>query len=257
MYAPERQRIIVEQARQEGNVSVLALAETLDVTPETIRRDLTFLEQQGVLRRVHGGAIPTELLDFAPEPDLSLRTATSVEEKQRIAEAALAYLPERGTVLLDAGSSTALLAQLLVARAERHPLVVVTHSLPIAASLAGRPGISLHIIGGQVREVTQAAVGPWTLAALGQIAADVAFLGTNGVSARGISTPDVAEAEVKRAIVASAHRAVVLADHTKFGREDFSIVAPLNAIDAIVTDTGVDTTTVDEYAELGPEVVTA
>src|SRR5690348_18361318 len=129
MYAEERQQEIVRRARAEGRVDVVALAETFGVTAETIRRDLTVLERSGVLRRVHGGAIPVERLGF--EPALAARDAVLQAEKDRIAKAALAELPEEGSIVLDAGSTTARLAEMLPVD---RTLTVLTNGLPIALS---------------------------------------------------------------------------------------------------------------------------
>ena len=130
MYAEERQRLIVERARAGGRVEVAALAEELGVTTETVRRDLTTLERHALLRRVHGGVIPIERLGF--EPALAARDSVLTVEKERIARLALAELPDEGTILLDAGTTTARLAALLPTDRE---LVVLTNALPIAMSL--------------------------------------------------------------------------------------------------------------------------
>lgn len=253
MYAPERHQQILERAREIGRVDVASLAEQLDVTPETIRRDLTALERHGLVRRVHGGAIPVERLGF--EPGIAARESVLAGEKERIAKAALDELPDSGAVILDAGTTTVRLAELLPTDRE---LTVVTHALPVATVLAPRGNITLHLVGGTVRGRTLAAVGSWALAALADIHADVAFLGTNGLSPeRGLTTPDLAEAAVKRALVESARRTVVLADHTKLGRVDFAHVAPVSAIDTIVTDTGAEPELVEELEAAGPRVVRA
>src|ERR1044072_596434 len=136
MYAPERQQEILRLARDSGRVDVLSLAEEFQVTAETVRRDLRALDRAGLVRRVHGGAIPAGRLDF--EPDLAEREGTAADEKDRIARAALAELPAEGSVVLDAGSTVARLAAALPVESE---LTVVTHSLPTAARLADHPGI--------------------------------------------------------------------------------------------------------------------
>ncbi|HWS58210.1 MAG TPA: DeoR/GlpR family DNA-binding transcription regulator [Actinotalea sp.] len=253
MYATERQQQILARARHDGRVEVKDLADTLDVTPETVRRDLTALERRGLLRRMHGGAIPVERLGM--EPAVAEREGVMTAQKERIARAALDELPDGGAVLLDAGTTTVRLAEMLPTDLE---LTVVTHSLPIAMLLAGRPAITLHLLGGTVRGRTLAAVGPWAERAMQDVYADVAFLGTNGLTVEhGLTTPDLVEAGVKRALVASARRVVVLADHTKIGRSDFAVVAPLAAVDTLITDLDLEPDLADEIESAGPRVVRA
>lgn len=232
MYAPERQQEILRLAREGGRVDVLSLAEEFQVTAETVRRDLKALDRAGLVRRVHGGAIPAGRLDF--EPDLAERESTAADEKDRIAQAALAELPSDGSIVLDAGSTVARLAAGLPLESD---LTVVTHSLPTAARLADHPGVQLHLIGGRVRHRTRAAVDAWALRAYGEIRADVVFLAANGFSAEhGLTTPDLAEAAVKRAAVASARRVVLLADSTKHGQEHFARFGDLADVDVLITD---------------------
>ncbi|WP_250448251.1 DeoR/GlpR family DNA-binding transcription regulator [Actinotalea sp. C106] len=253
MYATERQQQIISTARADGRVEVKDLAETLDVTPETVRRDLTALERRGLLRRVHGGAIPVERLGI--EPAVADREGRMAGQKERIAKAALDEVPEGGSVILDAGTTTVRLAELLPTERE---LTVVTHALPVAMVLATRPNITLHLLGGTVRGRTLAAVGAWAERCMADVYADVAFLGTNGLTVeRGLTTPDLAEAGVKRALVGAAQRTVVLADHTKFGRADFAQVAPLSAIDTVISDSDLDAELADEVETAGPRVVRA
>ncbi|GIG28831.1 DeoR/GlpR family DNA-binding transcription regulator [Cellulomonas marina] len=253
MYAPERQREIVSLARAVGRVDVRGLAQCLEVTQETVRRDLTTLEQAGLLRRVHGGAIPAERLDL--EPPVAEREGRMMAEKERIATAALDELPDGGSVVLDAGTTTVRLAQLLPTDRE---LTVVTHALPVASLLAPRPNVTVHLLGGVVRTRTLAAVGDWARESLGSLFVDVAFLGTNGLSAdHGLTTPDLAEATVKRALVERSRRTVVLADHMKIGRRDFAHVCPLASVDAVITDTGLSDALATEVEAAGPTVVRA
>ncbi len=251
LYAPERHQQILDTARSQGRVEVAGLARDLSVTPETVRRDLTALERRGALRRVHGGAIPVERLGF--EPGVADREMQAASEKDRIARAALDELPDGGSIILDAGTTTARLAELLPLDRE---LTVVTHSIPVATILTTRPNISLHLLGGSVRSRTLAAVGEWTRAQVSELFVDVAFIGTNGVSVeRGLTTPDVAEARVKKALIEAARRTVVLADHSKFGREDFARVAPLSLIDTIITDSGLDRELAEDLENAGLRMV--
>jgi DeoR family fructose operon transcriptional repressor len=253
MYAEERQSAIVASARGEGRVDVTALAEVFGVTTETIRRDLTVLERHGLLRRVHGGAIPIERLGF--EPALAARDNVLVAEKERIAKAALAELPDEGAILLDAGTTTGRLAEILPTERE---LTVVTNSIPIVSILAARPNLTVLLLGGRVRRTTLAAVDAWALAALADTFVDVAFLGTNGVSVeRGLTTPDPAEAAGKRAMIAASRRSVVLTDHSKIGVDRLARFGELDDIDVLITDSGADRQVADELAAAGPRVVLA
>jgi len=253
MYAPERQQAILGLARSDGRVEVNGLADLFDVTPETIRRDLTSLERRGVLSRVHGGAIPVDRLNM--ELAVSERFSMHAAQKDRIAKAALDQLPDGGSIIIDAGTTTVRFADILPTD---RALTVVTHGLPIAGLLAERPNITLHLIGGQVRPGTLAAVGSWAEREYAGVFADLAFAGTNGISAaRGLTTPDIAEAAVKRALMRSARRTVVLADHSKFGRDDFAHVSDLSEVDTIITDSEVDADMVREFEDAGPEVLRA
>ncbi|GAA0916198.1 DeoR/GlpR family DNA-binding transcription regulator [Streptomyces thermoalcalitolerans] len=253
MYAAERQQEILRLAREGGRVDVVSLAEEFQVTAETIRRDLKVLDRAGLLRRVHGGAIPAGRLDF--EPDLAERESTAAEEKDRIAKAALAELPAEGTLILDAGTTVARLAAALPLEAE---LTVVTHSLPIAARLADHPGLQLHLVGGRVRTRTRAAVDAWALRAYGEIRADVLFVAANGFSVEhGLTTPDLAEAAVKRAAIAAARRVVLLADSTKYGQEHFARFGDLSDVDLLITDSGLSPEDAAALERDGTEVVRA
>jgi DeoR family fructose operon transcriptional repressor len=251
LYAPERHQQILETARAQGRVDVAGLARELSVTPETVRRDLTALERRGVLRRVHGGAIPVERLGI--EPGVADRETHASGQKDRIARAALDELPEGGSIILDAGTTTVRLAELLPTDRE---LTVVTHSIPVASVLISRPNVTLQLLGGTVRGRTLAAVGEWTRAQIAEVFADVAFMGTNAISVEhGLTTPDIAEAAVKRSLIDAARRTVVLADHTKFGRESFAKVAPLSDIDTVITDVELDVELAEDIENAGPRVV--
>ncbi len=253
MYAPERQTLILARTRKDGRVDVATIADELDVTPETIRRDLTVLERHGSIRRVHGGAIPVERL--SEELRVEERLQRNATEKLAIAQTALTLIPETGTLLIDAGTTTASFAAALPVGSV---YTVVTHSLSVAHALAGRPGITLHLLGGTVRERTLAAVGATTLDQISKVTVDYSIVGINGITPEfGLSTPDSEEAAVKTAIIRSARQVIVLADHTKFGINDFAHVASLDDVDTIVTDDGVDRELLSRIESEGPEVKVA
>jgi DeoR family fructose operon transcriptional repressor len=248
MYAEERQQAIARLVTQRGRMSVNQLAREYDVTTETVRRDLSTLERMGLVRRVHGGVVPSSSLSLI-EAGLRERDQVNTERKERIARAALELLPPPGgTILLDAGSTTSRLASLLP---PDHSLTVVTHGVPIAARLAGQRQIDLRLLPGRVRRTTQAAVGA-------DLRVDVAFLGTNGVtSEHGLTTPDPEEAAVKRALIASGRRVVALADASKFGVETAVRFAAPGEIDVLVTDSDVSPTDRRALTKAGIDVVVA
>ncbi|WP_205326403.1 DeoR/GlpR family DNA-binding transcription regulator [Glycomyces sp. YM15] len=253
MFAEERQQRIAERAHIEGRVDVAALAADFEVTTETIRRDLTALERQGVVKKVHGGAIPLERLGF--EPTVSARDTVQIEAKERIAAAALAEVPNEGAILLDAGTTTARIAQALPGDRE---LTVVTNDVTIAAHLAAKPRLTVLIIGGKVRGRTMAAVDDWALRALTETFVDVAFIGANGISVeRGLTTPDTGEAAVKRAMIGAARKTVVVADHTKVGNDCLARFGTLDQVDMFITDTGLDDDLASDFEDADLKVVRA
>lgn len=253
VYAEERQEHIAQAARAAGRVEVAELAAQLDVAPETIRKDLTSLERMGVVRRVHGGAIPVERLGF--EPAVAARDVVLTAEKERIAKAAIAELPDDGAVLIDAGTTTVRLGELMPTDRE---LTIVTNALPLAGKLAAQPNLNVLLIGGRVRSRTLAAVDAWALTALAGLYVDLAFIATNGVSVeRGLTTPDPTEAAVKTAMVKAARRVVLLADHSKVGADHLARFAELDDVDLLITDTGLDERTAAELAAAGPRVLRA
>ncbi|BAJ76182.1 transcriptional regulator of sugar metabolism [Microbacterium testaceum StLB037] len=257
MYAMERQQLIERELREVGRVSVVDLARRFDVTTETVRRDLDRLESTGSLRRVHGGAVGVDRASTA-ESTLTERRERQGDAKRAIAAAAAAVLGStfRGSVFVDAGTTAAAVAAALPSALSASTGVeVVTHSLEAAHLLAGEERLSLTTIGGRVRGVTAAAVGAHTVRAIGQLRPDIAFVGTNGLSAGfGLSTPDPEEAAVKTAIIQSARRVVLVADAAKFGEELLVSFARLDEIDVLVTDASPAAPLADALADADVEV---
>jgi DeoR family fructose operon transcriptional repressor len=255
VYAEERQQAMAQQITQQGRLSVADLAATFDVTTETVRRDLSALERIGLIRRVHGGAVPAGSLSVI-ESGVGERETAHSQAKDAIAAAAVPLLPPPGsTIIVDAGTTTGRLAAALP---RDHRLTVITHAVPVAARLAGSPHIELHLLPGRVRPTTQAAVGSDTVAALADLRADVAFLATNGLTLdHGLTTPDRDEAATKRAIVGAARRTVVLADSSKIGVESSIRFATLADVDVLVIDGGIDDVERKTLEDHGVEVVVA
>ena len=262
MFAEERQQRIAELVSSQGRVSVNELAELFSITQETVRRDLATLEDSGQLRRVHGGAVATDRLTRS-EQSLSERQTQRLAEKQRIAEAALTLIPNTPTasILLDSGRTTAALAERLASWSPANlgdELLVITNSLPTAASLSTNSHLLLDIVGGRVRGLTSAVVGARATEQLSALRPDIAFIGTNGIHVDfGLSTPDPVEAATKTAMVKAARQVVVLVDASKFGTETLVRFATLEDIDTVITTAAPDPELAAALAAAGVEVVVA
>src|SRR3954467_7501564 len=184
--ADERQHQIVALARRQGEVDVAKLSAELNVSAETIRRDLRLLEKHGLIRRTHGGAYPVETAKF--ETDLAIRTTRGVPEKRRIAAAAVALIGDAETVFIDEGFTPQLIAEALPTD---RPLTVVTASLPTAAWLAASSPATVLLLGGRGTGRTLATVDHWAAGMLSGFVIDLAFIGANGISREaGLTTPD-------------------------------------------------------------------
>lgn len=204
-----------------------------------------------MLRRTHGGAVPVD--NSLLEREVAERLGKMVEEKHRIAKAALSLVPEGGTIMLDSGTTTGSLAAMLPMDRQ---LTVVTNSIPVASTLAGNAAVTLFLTGGRVRERTLASVGEIATSFIEGLTPDVVFSASNGITPdKGLTTPDMAEANVKRAMISVARKVVLLVDHTKFGEEHFVRFARTSDIDTIITDRGLSREEAARYEEAGPEVV--
>lgn len=241
MHATERRQLIVEIARESGRVSVVDLAAQLQVAQETVRRDLAELEIQGLITRVHGGALPADRIEF--EGDVGSRRARNPEEKARIARRAVEEIHDAETIFLDEGSTATYVAKALD---PQHPLTVVTASVPVVLTAHAHPLITVVLLGGTVRSRSIAASGELASRMLGDLVIDVAFLGTNGISIRhGLTCPDLSVAAVKRAAIVSARRVVLVTDSTKFGLNSFASFGTINDLDAIVTGSAAPRRTIE------------
>lgn len=232
----DRQREIYLQALTNGSVEVAELASRHRVTTETIRRDLSDLQEQGRLRRVHGGAVPVEQASF--EPSVAARTTKFATEKLRIAQEAIGELPERGSVIIDSGSTLQRLAEVYPSDREVH---TITNSLGVASMLAQRGVQPLSVLGGEVTTNTHAMVDAFTVSMVRELSVDLLFISCDGLSfARGLTTPYRNESMVKRAMIEAARRVVALVDHSKLGNGQLFTYADFDEIDVLITDDGAD-----------------
>ncbi|WP_293768199.1 DeoR/GlpR family DNA-binding transcription regulator [uncultured Corynebacterium sp.] len=256
MYAEERRRQIASLTAVEGRVNVTELSERFDVTAETIRRDLAVLDREGVVHRVHGGAVASQSFQTA-EFTLDARSRSASNAKSAIAKAALKYLPQGGgSIFLDAGTTINALADLLTVSPAAANLSIVSNSLPIALSLASNGVPDVQLLGGTVRAITQAVVGDTALRTMALMRADVAFIGTNALTLdHGLSTADSQEAAIKSAFVTHAHKVVVLCDSTKMGNDYLVSFASIEDIDVVVTDAGAPQSFVEQLRDRDIEVV--
>jgi DeoR family fructose operon transcriptional repressor len=223
-------------ALREGSVDVADLARRYGVTTETIRRDLSDMQGRQLLRRVHGGAVAIERMNH--EPMVDTREAVHAEEKLRIAAKAVEEVPERGSVIIDSGSTGQRLAQVFPVERDVH---VVTNSLTTALTLSRRGIRDLTVLGGAVRTKRLAMVDDTTRAELQHMAVDVLFISCDGLSFKhGLTTPYREEHTLKRAMIKRAERVVALVDHSKFGNVQMFGFASFDEIDVLVTDTGAD-----------------
>ncbi len=233
VFADERQARIAEHVSVHGRARIGELAELFGVTEPTIRKDLTALQEQGLLKRTHGGA-----LAIHPNIDRELtgRQTTNPSAKEAIARACLGLLRDGDSVFLDSGTTVEALARALAQDTRGLRLSVLTSSLGVALSLADVRDIDCVLLGGQVRRVDGSLVGPLALENLQRFTFSVAFLGVSGFSELGVSVGSLAEAAIKEAVIERARSVVVPMDRTKVGATDFARICALDEVDVVVMD---------------------
>ena len=247
MTAEARRRRIVQLLENEGNVKVEELAGLFEVSQVTIRKDLAELEEQGMLQRTYGGAAFSHRSRF--NVSFFQRLQMHGSQKDLIARAALAYIHEGDTIIIDAGSTTLALAQVLPG--QFRSLYIITSSVPAALELS-RAGYEILLVGGQVRNHSLALIGPTAIKTLETFHADRAFLGSSGITlAHGHSTPNPLDAEVKQAMMRSADESYVLADSTKFGHACLSTFANLSDVHLTITDFGMPAEFAEAFTKRG------
>jgi DeoR family fructose operon transcriptional repressor len=247
-----RRRLILDRARDDGRVQVTDLAIILDVAAETVRRDLQALEDQGLLRRTHGGALPIDKAGF--ETQVGQRSTQAMAEKGRIADAALRLLDACESLFIDEGSTALAVAERLLTI--DRPLTIVTHSIPVAAALTPRPNTEVLLLGGRVRSASIATIGSSATAMLSDLTIDMAVLGASGISLeRGLSTSDLETAELKRVAMDAARQRLFVGDHTKFGISSFCHYADVQEFNAVITGRGLPNSVAARYKAEGTRLI--
>ncbi|NNM46500.1 DeoR/GlpR family DNA-binding transcription regulator [Knoellia koreensis] len=255
MLAGQRRNHIAEVVERTGAVRVSDLVSELGVSDMTIRRDIDQLAEQGLVERVHGGAVALSSRT-SDEPGFRAKSTLMTRQKQAIGEAAAALVEPGSSIGISAGTTTYELARAVRSVPD---ITVVTNSVPVAQLLheSGTPGQTVVLTGG-VRTPSDALVGPVAVAALRSLHVDLLFLGAHGVDPQaGLTTPNLVESETNRALVACARRTCVLVDHTKFGVVGLSTFLALADVEVLVTDDELSSRTRASVADAVGTLVTA
>ncbi|MBW8269464.1 DeoR/GlpR family DNA-binding transcription regulator [Caldovatus aquaticus] len=228
----QRHRRILAALATDPTVRISALAAEFGVSAETVRRDVEELSRQGMVRRTYGGASAPH--PAGVQPEIAERERMAVAERARIGAAAAALVEPGAVLMVDAGSTTAHFARALAARGV--PATLLTNSLAVAQTLAGRPGVRVLLCPGELYAAERAVYGPDTGEFLRRFNADLCLIGASGLTAEGPTDVESRACWVKRAMLARAARRVLLVDGGKFGAPHLERVCPLAALTDLVTD---------------------
>lgn len=245
MKAIERKRYILDELQRNGSVVITDLAERIQVSSMTIRRDLNAMAEDGMVTLERGGAVLNSGSLF--ECSISFKNEINVSEKQRIAAKCMEYINEGDSVFLDAGTTPNELAALL--RGKRN-IRVLTHSLLVANTTATMRNIKLIMCPGEFRENSMAFLGPLTDDFIQHFQIDTLFLALEGIDLTdGLSVVDVQDGHTKKVLVEKAKRVICMADHSKFNKSFFYKIAPITDVDLVITDDGLDAATQELFRQ--------
>jgi len=237
----QREKIILDRLSAEGTVSVGELARDLGLSEVTIRGDLRGLEDKGWINRKHGGAaasIHRLILE---------RQRVFPERKNAIAKAAAGLVQDGDVIMIEAGTTTALIARFLTDKQDVH---IVTNSTLVFSYARMLPNLQITMIGGEFRRATESMVGPIALETINRVNVRLAFVGTDGFTIeRGMTTHLIEGAEIVKAMKARAGTTILVADSSKYGKFGFTNVLPLSAMDLILTDEFLDAGAESELLE--------
>jgi len=247
----ERRHRIVELLREHGKVTVEALAARFATSAVTIRTDLATLEADGALERTHGGALLRREDDDQP---ITVKQTLHHAEKVRIAKVAAELIQDGETIILDSGTTTAEIAK-QIRKLEVHSINVITNALNIASLLADVPAVRLIMPGGILRPESKSLSGHIAEAALANLQADRLFLGADGLDPeRGVMTPHLPEAQLNAKMIEISRQVIAVADSSKLMRRNISLIARVEQLHMLITDTGANPDVVAELQRRGVEV---
>ena len=247
----ERRHRIVELLREYGKVTVEALAARFATSAVTIRTDLAALEADGALERTHGGALLRREDDDQP---IAVKQTLHHAEKVRIAKIAAGLIQDGETIILDSGTTTAEIAK-QIRKLEVHSINVITNALNIASLLADVPAVRLIMPGGILRPESNSLSGHIAEAALANLQADRLFLGADGLDPeRGVMTPHLPEAQLNAKMIEISRQVIAVADSSKLMRRNISLIARVEQLHMLITDTGANPDVVAELQRRGVEV---
>ncbi|MCG8510073.1 MAG: DeoR/GlpR family DNA-binding transcription regulator [Rhodospirillales bacterium] len=246
--ATVRQKQILDILQEKGQASIALLTETLDVSGVTVREDLKQLESRRQLVRTRGGALA--LPERRREMPVELTSQSMADEKRKIGRLAASMVQSGQTVIIDVGSTTTEMARALPS--DLVDVTVITNALNIALLLEKHAGLSVVVTGGTLRPLQHSLVAPMGTVLLERLNADIAFTGCNGVDTGcGVTNTNLAEAEIKRAMIESSAKTIVLADHTKLGCVASAFVCDIGEVDLLLTDDGAGKNTLADLRASG------
>lgn len=250
LFAEERQAQILKLLREEHKVLVPVLCEKFNVSPVTIRNDLNSMQERGLLKRTHGGAVLKNKTGY--EANVEEKLSKNYPQKEKIAEFAVNYVEDGDIIALDTGTTMLSFAKKLI---NKKNLTIITNDINIASYFDDKDDVTVIMLGGILRKRHSCTLGAMTLAGLDGLKVDKCFLATNGLSASfGLSTPDMNHADVKKKLADIGEQIIVLCDSEKIGHDVFVKVIDITKVDVIITDSGVDEIEVNKIEEKGVEI---
>jgi DeoR family transcriptional regulator of aga operon len=250
-----RRAKILEELELKGQVTVRELSTKFHISAVTIRNDLAHLEKQNMLIRARGGAIKVKFFRMEIDPSISAKEKAYLKEKQRIAKAAIKYIEDGDTIVLDSGTTTTEIAKSLE---QFSNLTIITNALNIASILSEYENFNIFMPGGALRKKSLSLLGALAGENFKKFYCDKLFLGVDGFDTHhGLSTPNSEEAHLNSIMIGMAKKVIVVTDSRKFLRRRFAFIAPLSKIHAVITDAGVSEEDKARLKNHGVEVIIA